>query len=213
MKKINAFIYTKGHFGKRIRETLDTNNHYLYSGGIHPTKIKESDLPEYYCKIHSRAIWYMEGFVRTADVKYIDYSFVDENHLFKDDYIYISYNKPIRTVTNYYGYTDYFDYDVCICGSDIIPILFFIEKYSPKVKTSYVREKIVQKFHLYRDHYPEDYHRSFLDDTDIFEYYKQFMEYHIIKKWKTDTNHSSNYLEQSSCLFHYTGKYNKLHKL
>ncbi len=124
----------------------------------------------------------MEGFVRTADVKFIDFRFVDENHLFKDDYIYISYNKPIRTVQNDWGYLDYVDYDVHICGNDIIPLLFFIEKYSPNVKTSHVRKKILKKFSLYKQHYYDDYKRCFEDDTDIFEYYKQFMSYHIVKK-------------------------------
>ncbi len=182
MKRIKAYIYTKGHFGKRNRETLDTDSQFLYSGGIYPTKIEEKDLPEYYCKIHSRSIWYMEGFVRTIDVKYIDYSFVDENHLFKDDYIYISYNKPIRTIKNGWSYMDYEDYDVHISGNDIIPILFFIEKYSPNVDTSHVRKKILKKFNLYKLHYYDDYKRCFADDTDIFEYYKQFMSYHIVKK-------------------------------
>ncbi len=182
MKKIKAFFYTKGHFGKRIREILDTENKFLYSRGIYPTKILETDLPEYYCKIHSRSIWYMEGFVRTAGVKYIEYSFIDENHLFKDDYIYISYSKPIRFETNPWGHLDYLDYDICISGNDIIPLLFFIEKYSPDVETSHVRQKILKKYQLYREHYPEDFKRSFSDDTDIFEYYKQFMDYHIIKR-------------------------------
>ncbi len=182
MKRIHAFFYTKGRFGRRIRETLDTDTEFLYSLGHYPTKIQESDLPEYYCRIHSRAIWYMEGFVRTAGVKYIEYSFVDENHLFKDDYIYISYDKPIRAEVTSWGHVDYYDYDICICGNDTIPLLFFIEKYSHDVETSHVREKILKKFNLYKEHYYEDFKYSFTDDTDIFEYYKQFMDYHIVKR-------------------------------
>ena len=41
MKRINATCYTKGKFGKRLRETLDTDNEYLYSQGRYPTKIKK----------------------------------------------------------------------------------------------------------------------------------------------------------------------------
>ena len=182
MKRIKANIYTKGHFGKRIRETLDRDDKYLYSAGIYPTKIEEKDLPEYYCRIHSRSIWYMEGFIKTSDVKYIEYKYIDENHMFKDDYIYISYNKPIRTTKNSWGRINFIDYDIHISGNDIIPILFFIEKYSPDVKTDHVRRKIKEKFNLFKAHYYDDFKRQFKDDDDIFECYKQHMDYHIIKK-------------------------------
>lgn len=175
MKRIHAFVYTQGRFGKGYRETLDTDNPFLYSGGYNRTKITAEDLPEFYCPIHSRSIWYMDGFVRTEGVKYVDYTFIDENHLFKDDYIYISYSKPIRTVSNSWGTTDMADYDVAISGNDIVPILLYIEKYSPDVDTSHVREKILEKVKLYREHYPDDYNRQFDDpNVDIFEYFKQW---------------------------------------
>ncbi len=175
MKRIRAFVYTKGKFGKGFRETLDRDNQFLYSGGYYRTKIKAEELPPHYCPIHSRSIWYMDGFVRTEGVKYVDYSFIDENHLFKDDYIYISYSKPIRTVPTSWGGTDMTDYNVAICGNDIIPILFYIEKFSPDVETSHVRKKILQKVKLYREHYPEDFNRQFKDpNIDIFEYFKQW---------------------------------------
>lgn len=50
MKKINAYFYTQGKFGKHFRETVDTNNEYLYSRGRYPTKIKKEDLPEDYIR-------------------------------------------------------------------------------------------------------------------------------------------------------------------
>ena len=50
MKKINAYFYTRGKFGKDFRETVDTNNEYLYSRGHYPTKIKKEDLPEDYIR-------------------------------------------------------------------------------------------------------------------------------------------------------------------
>ncbi len=126
----------------------------------------------------------MQGFVKTAGVKYVEYRYVDENHLFKDDYIYISYDKPIRTEIDDWGYNRFVDFDVQICGSDIVPILFFVEKYSPNVETAHVRKKIQEKFRLYKEHYYDDFKRQFQDDTDIFEYMKQFMHYHIIKRDK-----------------------------
>ena len=49
--RINSFIYTYGKFGKGLRETLDTENKFLYSHGRYPTKIVAEDLPEDYIKI------------------------------------------------------------------------------------------------------------------------------------------------------------------
>lgn len=89
MNKINAIFYTKEKFGKKFRETVDTDNEYLYSKGRYPTKIKEEDLPEDYIKFRSRAIWYMTGYVKTSGVFDIKYKAMKLNHLFKDDYIYI----------------------------------------------------------------------------------------------------------------------------
>ena len=68
MKRINSNVYTRGKFGKNPRETVDTDNEFLYSHGIYPTKIKKEDLPESYVEIRSRVIWYMLGYVKTADV-------------------------------------------------------------------------------------------------------------------------------------------------
>ena len=101
MKKINPYFYTQGKFGKRFRETVDTNNEYLYSRGHYPTKIKEEDLPEDYIEFRSRVIWYMIGYLKTSGVVDMDYKALKINHLFKDDYLYISYKeKLIKIIDN-----------------------------------------------------------------------------------------------------------------
>ena len=90
-KKIGAYLYTIGKFGKGYREVINTDYPFLYSGGVYPTKLTASDLPDDYIPIHSRVIWYMRGFLRTSGITDMKYTYVKENHLFKDDYIYISY--------------------------------------------------------------------------------------------------------------------------
>ena len=92
-KRLNSYLYTKGKFGKRHREVLDTNNEYLYSYCRYPTKIKKEDLTEDYIEFRSRVIWYMTGYVKTSGIVDIGYTSIKENHLFKDDYLYISYKK------------------------------------------------------------------------------------------------------------------------
>ena len=94
-KRIGANVYTQGKFGKGLREIVDTDNPLLYSDGRYPTKLTAADLPEDYIKISSRVIWYMKGYLRTSGIVDMMYRWVREYHLFKDDYIYISYQELI----------------------------------------------------------------------------------------------------------------------
>lgn len=167
-KKIASFIYTLGKFGKKHREILDTGNPNLYSHGVYPTKITEEDLPEDYLKIESRVIWYMTGFIKTSGVKDIKYRWVKENHLFKDDYIYLSYHDPISKQTDKYGFTDYTDYDLCVCGNDIIEIVLWVEKYSG-IDTGEVRREIEAKRVWLRDNEKDYYNQFVKEDKDIFD--------------------------------------------
>ena len=167
-KRINSYVYTYGKFGKRLREILDTDNPNLYAQGVYPTKITAYDLPEDYLKIHSRVIWYMTGFVKTSGVKDIKYSWAKFNHLFKDDYIYLSYHGPISQETDQYGFSHYTDYDVCVCGNDIVNIVLWVEKYSG-IDTTEVRKEIEKKRVWLRDNEQEYYEQYVKEDKDIFE--------------------------------------------
>ena len=173
MKKINANFYTKGKFDRGFRETVNTDNEYLYSMGHYPTKIREEDLPKDYIKFQSRTIWYMTGYLKTSNVQDVYYIYLKENHLFKDDYLYISYNNKLKMKKSKYGTEDCIDYDFCICGGDIIPILFEIEKNS-QVNTTKVRNKINEKFEWWKSNEIDDYKSYFNNQEvdDIFEYYK-----------------------------------------
>lgn len=167
-KRITANLYTRGKFGNRLRETLDTKNPFLYSLGRYPTKITAEDLPENYVEFQSRAIWYMTGYLKTSDIFDIGYTWIKENHLFKDDYIYISYKEKLRIETNKWGFKDYTNYDVCICGNSIIDIVLATEKYS-NCDTSFVRSEIEKKRIWLRDNEPEEYARIVGEDRNIFE--------------------------------------------
>ena len=60
----------------------------------------------------------------------MDYRWVKENHLFKDDAICISYREKLRTELNRWGFENVVNYDVRICGNDIVNIVLAAEKYS-----------------------------------------------------------------------------------
>ena len=93
---------------------------------------------------------------------------VKENHLFKDDYIYISYHGPLKEVVGRWGFTDIEDYDVCVCGNDIIRIVLAAEKYSG-FDTAEIRTEIEKKRVWLRDHEHEFYQSFVGEDKDIFE--------------------------------------------
>ncbi len=175
MKKIKAFYYTKGHYGKRFRETVDTDNEYLYSRGRYPTKIKKEDLPEDYIEFRSRAIWYMIGYLKTSGVVDIAYKPLKINHLFKDDYLYISYKEKLKTEKSEWGSFYYINYDIAVCGSDIVPILLYIEKYS-NLNIDKIKGQIYDKVKWFYDNFGDMYSINFpKDNIDIFEYYKEKM--------------------------------------
>ena len=96
MKRLNSFLYTKGKFGKGYRQTADINTEYLYSKAMYKTKIKKEDLPDDYIEFRSGTIQYMTGYLKTSGVVDIDYTYFLENHIFKDDYLYISYKEKLK---------------------------------------------------------------------------------------------------------------------
>lgn len=171
-KRIHALVYTHGKFGKSLREILDTDNPLLYSGGVYPTKITELDLPEDYIDIQSRVIWYMKGHLKTSGIVDMEYTYSRVNHLFKDDFIYLSYHDKLQTETDKWGFTHYTNYDVCVCGNDIVDIVLAAEIYSG-FDTSEIRRKIEEKRIWLRDNHPDDYEQFVKEDEDIFDLWKR----------------------------------------
>lgn len=174
MKKINSYWYSKGKFDRKTWRPIDEKNEYLYSLGWHLTKIKEKDLPKDYIKFRSKTIWYLTGFVKTSGVKDLYYEYVKENHLFKDDYLYISYDRKIEETKDEFGYEAIRYFDVSISGWDSINVLLAIEKNS-NIDTTKVRNKIKEKFEWWKENEQEDYKRCFGDRKidDIFVYYEE----------------------------------------
>lgn len=64
----------------------------------------------------------MTGFLKTSEIVDIQYKMAKLNHLFKDDYIYISYKEKLKKETDEFGYDHYTNYDACFCGPDILDI-------------------------------------------------------------------------------------------
>lgn len=171
-KRFNSIFYTEGKFGKGFREVVNRGSKNLYSKGHYPTKITPEDLPEDYVKFSSRTIWYMDGYVKTSGVVDIYYTSLKINHLFKDDYLDVSYTNKIKLKRTEYG-EQTSGYDFSICGNDIIPVLLAIEKYSPNLDTSRARQQITDKFNWWKKNCREDYERWFSgkEIDDIIKYF------------------------------------------
>jgi hypothetical protein len=171
-KRLNSYLYTKGKFGRRYREALDVDNPFLYSRGRYPTKITPEDLTEDYIEIFSRVISYMTGYVKTSGIVDMVYEPARFNHMFKDDYLTISYKEKLRKETGTYGFTRYVNYDISICGNFIVDIVLAAEIY-PDYDTSEIRRQIEEKRIWFRDKYIDSYNVEVRFDEDIFEHYRQ----------------------------------------
>lgn len=78
------------------------------------------------------------------------------NHMFKDDYIYISYKEKLRMKSDDYGFKYYENYDVRICDWYIVDMVLAAEIY-PGYDTTEIREQIGKKHIWFRDKYRESY--------------------------------------------------------
>ncbi len=171
-KRINSYLYTEGRFNKGMTGTSERDDRRLYSKGKYPTGITVEDLPEDYIKIHSRVIWYMVGYLKTSGIVSMGYTSAPFNHMFKDDYIYISYKEKLREEISRYGFREYVNYDVCVCGWDIMNIVLAAELYS-NYDTTQIRSQIEKKRIWYRDTHFCDYSRELGFDEDIFSHYRE----------------------------------------
>ena len=175
---LKSNLYTYGKFGKALRETLDTDSGTLYDRGKIRSKLKPSDInPDDFCPIHCRDIWYMDGFIRTSNIRHVAYVPAHLNHLFKDDTLYISYERPIKPAKDG-AFTTYSGADFHISGNDIVNVVNHAEQHGlPEIQheIQHVKAEIREKVKWFKEHHPDEYFRVFNtnDDTDVFKHYKQ----------------------------------------
>ena len=119
-----ANFYTDSKF-KNINHNLvkvrDDNN-YLFASGKYNTKILEEELPQYFVKLYLGVKYEFVSIKNIKDIKYVPNYFT--NHLFKDDILYISYDKPIikNEEDNFYN-----NYEILLYGSAILDFINFVK--------------------------------------------------------------------------------------
>lgn len=108
------YTETKTRWNHGAYETIH-NNGCLFAKGEYKTKITVSDLPEWYKEIWIRG----KVYVCAKDISDIVYkpNWFSDNHLFKDDFLYICWNgKKLRQESVDGRYVSCEDYDMLLHG-------------------------------------------------------------------------------------------------
>lgn len=118
-KKYSNF-YTDSKFktvNNKLEKVKDENN-YLFAKGIYKTKISEDELPENFIKLYYGVRNHYISIINIKDMVYKANYFT--NHLYKDDFLYISYETTIKKEKNS---NHFIDYDVLIYGLAIVDFI------------------------------------------------------------------------------------------
>ena len=160
-KRITAPFYTETKVGlKALFHNTRLPNGYLYSKGEYKTKITAEDLPEHY--IYG---WIFKalGYISVLGVKDIVYKpNYHINHLHRDDFLYISYDKPIVETKDKHGYDIREGYDALLYGHMILDFIRAVRKYQ-SYDIEPIADEVKKKEAFYRQKYPEDCARPGID--------------------------------------------------
>ena len=164
-----AHLYSESKTNRRsgLYKVIYGKDETLFSGGIYPTKITPNELPEWY--VHGRYYKHW-GYLSAKGVRSLVYEPSKfSNHMFKDDFLYISYDAPIEpnpdrsaTFFKYVGFDEY------IYGSVIISFLLAVEKYSG-LDITRIKAQVEDKRLWFKETYPSDYALEVPDDQPYFE--------------------------------------------
>lgn len=169
MSRLHANYYSCGKYAFRAYAPAD--EYVLYSDGRYKTKMTAHDLPPWY--MPGRYYGYVQGFLNTKDVAKLIYSpNFHFNHMFKDDFLYISYNSPseCRKI-----FTAEECCDEYVWGFNIPKFLYMAERYSG-YDAAPIWQQIEEKRLWFQHSYPNDYKREVGDITDYRAYTQSLYE-------------------------------------
>ena len=152
---LNSNFYTDSKIvynrKERIHERVTDPNGFLFSKGIYPTKIRKEELPPWYLYGY---FGHRNGWLNTKGVVDLYYRPNKHfNHLFRDDFLFISYHgkiTPSDSLTLVSGY------DECIWGGNIVPFLIRTKDYSG-YDIEPIKAQIRDKLQWFKETFPDDY--------------------------------------------------------
>jgi len=149
MKRFGSTIYYQYRRGSWRGVPESNPDGYLYAQGRYPTKIKPEDLPE----------WYFTGMLRGQNVyisakgvKYLVFIPTYNNHLNKDDLLYISYDTPIVPDTRSPSGKWLHGYAHILYGGIVSDYLKAVAKYS-RYDVKPIQKQIEEKSKWYHSNY------------------------------------------------------------
>lgn len=127
-KRATAHLYMKYPIGKRYTEAEPDPEGNLLAYGRYRTKIQEQDLPDWYITGY---MYKSYGFMSAKGVKHLvylpNYHF---DHLYKDDFLFISYKEEITPYEEDGGRTWYKGYDELLSGPVIVEFARAVGEFS-----------------------------------------------------------------------------------
>lgn len=150
----NEYFYTSDPKESNNLEAVRNNRHYK-------TKMKPTDLPEWYCDVHR--YWWNRNLINTKGVVDIKYTWIRENHFMKDSVLRISYTGKIEEYYPVYEFgekkrksvlSDYKNVDSMVFSNDIFKCLAYIQKYSD-FDLSEVRKEFIKQCNWLKKNEPE----------------------------------------------------------
>lgn len=153
-RKPTATLYTHIRFHNRLREDTRNPDGYLYAYGHYRTKIFPSELPEWYVRGY---MYKTQGYMSAKGVKYLVYepNYTVDNHLYKYDKLFISYDEPIKPTVSKNGYEWFDGYKYVLDGPTMVDFIDAAEKYS-NYDVSEIRKELEKKKAWYYERNPKD---------------------------------------------------------
>lgn len=130
-KRIRSTLYMESKT-KWIKQELYTERDpdgFLFADGTYRTKILPKDLPEWFIYGY---LYKRHGYISAKDVKHLLYApnYAFDNHLHKDDLLFISYDLEIEPTQNRDSFPWYKGYSHIISGSLIVEFTQAAQKFS-----------------------------------------------------------------------------------
>ena len=153
-KRINANLYTETRIIWKEHTMIGNADGTLFSNRHYKTKILPSDLPEWFVE---GSYYKNQGYLSSKGVKYLLYDpNLHTNHMFKDDFLYISYDRPITTIDGERSVFKFEGFDEYIWGWNIVNFLKAAEQYS-SYDIKGIKEQIKKKRQWFKATFPEFY--------------------------------------------------------
>lgn len=126
---------------------------FLFAGGRYRTKILPEDLPEWFIRGY---LYKRYGYISAKGVKHLLYApnYAFDNHLYKDDLLFISYDLKIEPLQNKDGFPWYQGYKHIISGPLIAEFTEAAQKYS-EYDVGEIRKELARKRAWYYERNPE----------------------------------------------------------